>query len=324
MKTPKQIIDELFAQARAKEPERFKSINDEAGFLGMSVGHLSRVKNMRVTLTDEVIDRIVRAFAVEDGDEEFQSNLRQELRLSRDARAQAGSPQASKSVSVMQGAVSDFFARHAQSNHLLCCEYRDLPQVSDIKGAFPSIAEDAARAVASGLAYAFFQPFGKPEVISQEITKCIAMNLDQVGLQYLLDVAMSVRNAFNKVKTLAEEINPDVQIVLYEADKKKIEVSGVQSRLFYVDYPGVSKKERSRRIYQWISGADHHYFIERDKETISAGALAEQFLPVTKYWSLNNRLPATDEELREAESKCGGTVKWSVWKPNAQAAQAAS
>ena len=319
MRTPKQIIDELFAQARAKEPENFKSINDEAGHLGISVGHLSRIKNMRVPLTDEVIERIVNAFG---GDEDSQTNLRQELRLSRDAHAPSAQPPTPKSVSVVQGAVSDFFARHAKPNHLLCCEYRDLPQISDIKGAFPSIADDAARAVAAGMAYAFFQPFGKPEVISQKITECITMTLDQVGLQYLLDVAMSVRNAYHKVKTLAEEINPDVQIMLYEADKERIEVSGIQSRLFYVDYPGTGTKERIRKIYQWISGVDNHYFIERDKETISVGALAEQFLPVTKYWSLNNRLPSTDEELREAETKCGGTVKWSIWKPNAQAAQA--
>lgn len=322
MRTPKQIIDELFAEARAREPKKFKSIQDEAKFLEISVGHLSRIKNMRVTLTDDIIERIVGKFAGDDGNEAFKTSLRQELRLSRDAHAPSDAPHAPKAVSVAQGAVSDFFARYAKPKTLLCCEYRDMPQINDIKGAFPSIAEDAAKAVAAGLAYAFFQPFGKPEVISKQINQCVMRDEDPVGLRYLLGLAMEVRSAFRKVKELAEAKGGDVQIALYEADKAEVEVSGIQSRLFYVDMVDAGAKERTRKIYQWISGVDSHYFIERDKETISPGALAEQFLPVTEYWSRNFRLPTTDEELREAEGMCRWTVKWSIWKPSAQAALA--
>lgn len=321
MKSPKEIIDRLFNEARAKEPDRFKSINEEAAFLDMSAGHLSRIKNSRVALTDDVIDRIVDAFTAGNKDESYRAQLKRELIMSRDKFTVGSSSSTTTEVSVAKGAVSQFFNRYSMAGCLLCCEYRDRPQVNDIRGAFPEVASDAAKAVASGLAYAFFQPFGDPERIAEAMVECVKQGQDPVGLHYLLDVAMEVRNAYSKVRRLAEEINPHIQMALYEANQTKIEVSGIQSRLFYVDFPD-QKKQRNRKIYQWISGVDNHYFIERDKETISVGALAEQFLPITTYWSQNNRLPVTEEELQEASKTCGGIVKWSIW--NHSAAQAAA
>lgn len=321
MKSPKDIIDELFAEARANNPSAFKSITDEAKFLDMSVGHLSRIKNLRVPLTDDVIERIIKAFTA-DKDEAYRAQLKRELIASRDEFNVSSSAVVTKEVSVAQGAVSQFFARYAGPGHLLCCEYRDRPQVNDIRGAFPEVANDAARAVAAGLAYAFFQPFGDPERIVEGMAECVRRGQDPVGLHYLLDVAMEVRNAYCKVRRLAEKINPDIQIALYEADKPSIEVSGIQSRLFYVDFPD-KIKQRERKIYQWISGVDNHYFIERDKETISVGALAEQFLPITAYWSQKGKLPLTEEELQDASKACGGIVRWNVWNQNATQAAAA-
>jgi hypothetical protein len=322
MKSPKEIIDELFAEARAKDASKFKNIEAEAKFLKMSVGHLSRIKNQRVALSDAVIDRIAKAFTAASDDAAAYTRLKRELTVSRDAFAVTKRVTPVKEFSVARGAVSEFFARYSGPDHLLCCEYRDRPQIDNIRGAFPEVANDAARAVAAGMAYAFFQPFGKPERIADLISECVARGEDPVGLRYLLDVAMEVRDAYRKVKQLAEEISDDIQIVLYEADREEIEVSGIQSRLFYVDFPDRVKKQRDRKIYQWISGIDNHYFIERDKETIAVGAVAQQFLPIPNYWSETKRLPATEEELRQAEQKCGGTIKWNIWTSYARTTKA--
>lgn len=320
MKSPKEIIDQLFDEARAKKPGTLKSIEDEAKFLTMSVGHLSRIKNSRVPLTNDVIDRIVDAFTADTRDFSYREKLKEELIVSRDRFT----PVEVAEVIVAKGAVRQFFARYSGPGHLICCEYRDRPQINEIRGAFPDIAHHAARAIASGLAYAFFQPYGDPERILKEMTECVRDGQDPVGLRYLLDVAMEVRNAYLKVKSLAEEINPDIQIALYEADKTSIEVSGIQARLFYVDFPDNVKKQRDHKIYQWISGADNHYFIERDKETISVGALAEQFLPITAYWSQTGKLPLTAGELEEANEGCKGAVKWTIWKQDVTQAAAGS
>jgi len=320
MKTPRQILDDLFEKIRAQNPSELKTVADEARFLGISMGHLSRIKNQRVSLTDDVIERIVSAFADQLPDEAQRLRLKRELTISRDASTVTSSTAAPRETYVAQGAVKDFFARYAGPETLLCCEYRDRPQINEIRGAFPSIAEDAARAVAAGLAYAFFQPYGKPERIAEAISRCVDTGEDPVGLRYLLDVAIEVRHAYRQVRRRALELNSDIQIALYEADRKKIEISGIQARLFYVNFPGPGTKEREQKIYQWIAGTDNHYFIERDKESIGAGAVAQQFVPVTSYWSKNNRLPATENELNQDE--CRETVKWSIWKSSAQSAKA--
>ena len=320
MKSPKEIIDKLFEEARAENPDTLKSIEEEAALLKMSVGHLSRIKNSRVRLTDKVINRIVDAFAADKNDPAYRARLKQELINSRDKfPADDGAE-----IIVAKGAVRQFFARYSGPGHLICCEYRDHPQINEIRGAFPGVANYAAKAIASGLAYAFFQPYGDPERILKAIAECMRQGQDPVGLYYLLDVATEVRNAYVKVKSLAEKINPHIQIALYEANKTSIEVSGIQSRLFYVDFPDNVKKQRDHKIYQWISGADNHYFIERDKETISVGALAEQFLPITAYWSQTGKLPLTEEELEEANKGCGGAVRWNIWNQNATQAAAGS
>lgn len=318
MKTPKQLLDELFDGVRSQDPSLDKTIAAEAKFLGISVGHLSRIKNQRVVMTDEQIDRIVDRFIPDLTDEAQRQSLKRELTRSREAAAISSPTATPNEIFVSQGAVKDFFARYAGPGTLLCCEYRDRPQINEVRGAFPSIGEDAARAVAAGLAYAFFQPYGRADQIVEAISDCVKRGEDPVGLRYLLDVAIEVRNAYKRVRNLAVKLNPDIQMALYEADKDKIEVSGIQARLFYVNFPGPGTKEREQKIYQWIAGTDNHYFIERDKESVGAGAIAQQFIPVTAYWSKYTRLPTTEDELRQTQ--CKDTIKWSIWASSAQSA----
>lgn len=318
MKTPRQLLDELFDRVRSQNPSLGTSIAAEAKFLHMSVGHLSRIKNQRVAMTDDLIDRIVDRFIPDPTANARRQSLRRELTLSREAAAISSPTSTPNEIHVSKGAVKDFFARYGGPGTLLCCEYRDRPQINEVRGAFPSIGQDAARAVAAGLAYAFFQPYGRADRIAAAITECVKRDEDPVGLRYLLDVAIEVRNAFMKVKDLAMKLNPNIQMALYEADNEKIEVSGIQARLFYVNFPGSGTKEREQKIYQWIAGTDNHYFIERDKESVGPGAIAHQFIPITAYWTEHSKLPATEDELRQTQ--CEDTIKWSIWASGAQRA----
>src|SRR5690349_3408529 len=108
MKTPKEILDDLFKTVRAQEPSKLKNIGEEAKFLNMSVGHLSRLKNQRVVLTDDAINRIVLAFTPYLIDETHQQRLKRELTLSREASTITSTTTAPKEVFVAQGAVKDF------------------------------------------------------------------------------------------------------------------------------------------------------------------------------------------------------------------------
>jgi hypothetical protein len=301
----KEIFDESLTSARARGLFEGTTNADEADFLGVSPALLSRLKGNKAALTDARIKSIAEKLA--GGDESYREQIERELFFSRDEAKPATSSSVSR-ASLLMSSVEDLFRRISNSDSLLCVDYRDLPQTID-GGEYPTLADEAAKAIANGLHLAMFQPFGSVEERELDLIEAVRSGRPLSGREYLLRLAKSVRTAHQKIKTLAEEIiKKDVNkntkrgdIILYEAPEiLPVTGCGINSRLFFV--LGVDEAGRhDKQIYQWVDGRDDDdHFIRRDGNSINKEAVSEQFFPITAHWTKHKKLPKTDGELRDA------------------------
>lgn len=298
----------------------------EAQYLGISASYLSRIRNGKAALTEELAQKIARTF--EPSDEGARKALLRELEVAREA-----SPDKARSPlepDITPNAIIDFFDRVAQPGSLLCVDYRDLPQATS-SGPFPQTAVEAAYAVAHGLSFAMFQPFGPVEALRERLVDALESS-GQAGMfpcirlyEYLFKLAARVRQVYEEMQAeVQKHEDPLGRLVLYEAERvpETILGCGIQSRLFYVDYAHALR--HYSEVYQWIASDDRHYFIRRGGESLSPEAVREQFHPITTYWneerrSPGRRLPRTNAELAELEDRFGNQAgaprpKWRVWE----------
>jgi hypothetical protein len=304
-KTFKEILDENFSTARVKGVFESETNEAEASKLGLSPAVLSRLKNNKAFLTDarvkDIAERLTKILGEDKG---YQERLEEDLLLSReDAKPNI--------ISTISGAsrlirsVKDLFDHISNHDSLLCVDYRDFPQTT-AGGEYPRLADDAAKAIAHGLDFAMFQPFGPFKELEAAFKKSTETEKwKRSGRGYILRLAEYVREAYTNIKKRVDaktERNTEKgDIILYESTRiLDVPACGINSRLFYVN----SMKEtgfQDQQIYQWVNGRDDDdYFVRRDINTLSQDAVSETFFPVTNYWLKHKKLPVDDGELEKA------------------------
>jgi hypothetical protein len=320
-----ETIDHYLGLARKAGVDPGDTTAQQAKFLHISAGHLSQLRNAKVKLSNDVIDKIASAYVskISSVDKE---KLVQELVLSRDSTVIA-TTSTPREVDILLSAVGNFFEQVSNTNSLVCIVYGDLPQTND-DGPYPELADEAADAVANGCALAMFQPFGSVKQLKDAIKLSVEKDETLAGIDYLLKLAKEVRRIYTKIKDKAENIakeqGRECQVVLYESnDLLPLSACSISSRLFYANYADDDGYRRYERVCQWVAGVgDKDYFIERDKESISVDAVALQFYPVPHHWTAHRRLPADNGQLMDALSdskitklaRVGWPLKWEVYK----------
>lgn len=328
------ILESAFERARNSGREIEKGAAAEAELLRISTTHYSRLKNGRVPLTDRFIDRVVELFA--EGDETYARKLEEDLRAARGASARrevaaAAPPARGLDKYAVESAAGGLFDKLCNDKSMLVVCYRDLPQAVE-RGAYPAMARKAREALSCGLRMALCQPFGSAESLLKK-QKEVAGLIDEFGLHdrpqalsfskaylYLYELATSVRRFYEK---MLEEGGPGKgQVVLYEADVEnpQLVACGIQTRLFFTDYPEGAR--RWTKLYEWVAVAgEEHFFVERSERSLDIDAVKLQFNPIPAFWDKYERLPEK-EDMEEAYAEFGleslfgkneGEVRWKVW-----------
>lgn len=318
-KSAGQVIDDYLKLAREADPNIGISLAQEAKFLGISAGHLSQLKNSKAKLSNDVIDKV--ATALSRTGIIAKEELVKELHRSREANIETKTIP-SRPVEILFEEVGEFFAKVSNIESLVCVDYRDFPQ-TDKDGPYPELAQEAADAIASGCAFAMFQPFGSVEEQQKKLIEAIEKGLPLEGRTYLLQLAKRVRKVYREIKASAEKRakeegkeDKECQIVLYEADDVlPLAGCGISSRMLYGTYMEEESPRRYERTYQWVAGiGDKDYFIERNKTSVSLEAIAQQFEPVHSYWMRKKKLPRNNQDLKKAFKEYGidDSLKWKI------------
>lgn len=317
------LLDEALSRARAAGAKIGATQAAEAEILGVSPSYLSKLRNGKAPITEA----FAASFAekLEPSDRARRRTLEQELLRTREGWFSASEDEPA-AEDPLPRVVTDFFDRLGQPGSLVCVDYRDLPQAVST-GSYPSAARDAATAVARGLSFAMFQPFGPVEEL-RDRRNAAAMNggvsppFERL-FDYLYKLAQDVRRVHLEMLAAAERIARERgepmlgQIVLYEAESapKNPAGCGIQSRTFYVDH--WSGAHHLTDIYEWIVGADGHSFVQRSGESLHADAVREQFYPVPDLWREHGqRLPVRKKELDDFCNHRSFPNHWNVWKPS--------
>jgi hypothetical protein len=351
LETVADILEECFANARATGAVIGTNTSDEAEFLGISAGHLSRIRNERVPLTDEVIDKIASAFAKHDmkqrealRDRLVRVKMVSHARIKPSARNKRLSTSNATSLLAKYSIenLDSLFGRLSKPESLLAVDYRDLPQARK-EGRYPRFAIKAAEAVKKGLSLALFQPFGSPEKISykedqikETLLKTKALDKPEAksfldACHYLFDLAVGVREFYEYVSGEANEGGECLgKIVLYEAVRThngkeeatpSLAACGIQSRLFYAVY---SDSIRSyKEVYEWVvAHPDEDCFIQRDNLSLNLAAVRTQFSPILSYWDENKKILPVGKQVDEAYEnfinpflgkEAKGETRWRDW-----------
>jgi hypothetical protein len=150
MKTLKEILSGGFDFAREKGLLEGRTNKAEAEFLRFSPALLSRLKNNKTSLTAARAKEI--ALKLSCGDEDYRQSL--EMALAGKQPATAFGDSSITGARRLIESVEALFYQISNTDSLLCVDYRDFPQTVD-SGQYPSLADTAARAIASGLDFGF-------------------------------------------------------------------------------------------------------------------------------------------------------------------------
>jgi hypothetical protein len=338
-KTLSELLNDEFRllSRRTSQPLRAKN-TDQAKCFGISPSQLSRIRHGKAALTRDNAVRFAKCLRPDESDEIETKKLVDKLVDAADtATSVSRTPESAAEIEVLGQLVSlrnvgELFERLGNNGRILCVEYRDIPR-SARGQKYPKYAELAGTAVAKGLCFAMFQPFGlfsfDDVPTKKKATKASKQLHTERVRSYLKDLQHEVRSVHGTMLDAAiraaermgmseAEAKKDIppRLVLYERDSDEFVGSGFQSRLFYAEI----KKEWSvdREVWEWIAAAHGpDLFVRRDvPETV----IADQFFPIVSFWREKNRLPhdndltsATTKYAREAEanmSKC----PWRVYK----------
>jgi len=287
-----QILDREYA--RAKQPKG-PTLGSLAEHLGVRQDQLSRLRTGSLRLSARLADRIAAVF--EPRDPARASALRTELLA---ARSQ-GPERSSDSRPDLVVALRKLFGNLAERRGLLCVCYRDFPQGL---GEFSETATIAGEAVARGMTFALFQPFGSLEVLERESVKRGTREPLAVR-DYRRLLADGVRSVFEKMRSNARKAAAKAapgQMALYEPATLHPTPCGFATRLFYTAYLQHDQGLREQ-LYEWVAGTqpEEHRFVERgDPQLVKA--VAGQFHPINTWWKEKGTLPVTNGQLEEAFS----------------------
>ena len=285
-------------------PPHFKTLDNQARFLGVNKSTLSRLRNGKARLNPE----LARSFS-----QKLRTDLGEQESLCRELEA-AGTLQENRGPlshgQLLQTgdvhSVQSLFERLSNPGSFVGVEYRDLPR-AEPHGKYRGYAKFAGQAIASGLSFAMFQPFGdafeaKGEGYQTRIVRDYIWNLHQK----VHDVYLAMLKAAFDIaqpKTDADKLKIARRLMLYERgtdtkDKFRYNFcSGIQSRIFYAE---IQKGETvEREVWEWVAAPSRDFFVPRDESSMPRNVIAQQFFPVVRFWCENQRLPHTNKEIEK-------------------------
>jgi hypothetical protein len=224
---------------------------------------------------------------------------------------------------------------------LICCEYRDLPRATpDSK--YEDLAAPLGQAIANGVHFAMFQPFGVRIPLPREAGKEPAPALN--AATYMLQVQTKCIDGYEAFRAEALKTklkgDPDQapkkflaearslvsgRVNLYERKGHAYLGSGFQAKLFYIRYTtddGDGSSTRHERIMQWVSTPKRDVLVYRGQREITPDAIRDSFYPVAHFFDAEGRLPNRGDgdvhvTLRAKPGGTGLPKTYDVWEPYA-------
>jgi len=265
-----------------------KSGKQYAEMFGLRPPQFSRIRSGRASLTEERARVFARNLVGGNGGAGSVDKLTQEL-LAVATSVMRDEQQASPAR------IAELFERLCHGG-LLCVDYRDMPQA--FQGApYEKRAAPAGRAVAHGMSFAMFSPFGSPGALSD------SRDLPPVVRSAAANIAAQTRESYRKIRAEALNVRNepdliDARLVLYEREAVCQLPVGFQSRLFVAVPPG-PYGPRPAELWEWITTPNGGLFVQRDG--LQQDAVMEQFFPVTTAWEVHRALPQTKPEIAKAQ-----------------------
>ena len=284
-----------------------KSKGDQAAALGVRPSHFSKILQGRVT------DNAARRMAEEiwaDAPQE-QKRFAEELKQANEALVHQKAITSCLDLRPEErelfrdrfvNEVELFFGRLEQAASegtptLLLIEYRDFPG-TERQSKYADLIAPFAQAVEAGLWVGIFQPFGPPQEDMRLAKGSQGEVIPRAVRVYRDELAVRVRSVCRDLKKRCGK-EARQRVVLYEAKDYPPGLSGIQSRMVFVEYKmGV---EFRRETWESISSDLYDVFLRRDPETLNWAAFVNQFHPIYEYWRSHERLPISEnlEECRE-------------------------
>ena len=302
------ILDIEFERI-SENPGEFRTGLAQAKKLGISGPQLSRYRNGIYTLSPATAAKwatILRKGGSPTEIDELSQQLQQASKLTSDSRHRNTANTRvfhsdASNLSVQQA--KELFQRLGDKGpNLLCVKYGDMPQALDGL-AHADLGEVAGQAVANGLNFALFQPF-------HEIPSGPENQLSPATRIYLRDHRDYVRSVFREMRAIAIESAEDKadissRIVLYERIPQVVGQFDhsplVQTRMFYCEFHDGNSKQPYREVWEWVAAkGEDDLFVQRLPESLPKDFGFDLHQPVTGFFRREQRLPSTENEMREA------------------------
>jgi hypothetical protein len=226
--------------------------------------------------------------------------------------------------------VKEFFSQVKSPRALVIVEYRDLPR-SAPQAKYMGLAKSIAEAIAGGLSFAMFQPFGSdsPHLSGSSraspAKRAITFRHTTIVEDYCNLIRERVRKAYSYVLGEAIALAPTMEadlrkrVVLFERNSAYPSsfLSGIQSRIVFTIYPKGNFPEApiTRQVFEWVAGKEDDYFIEREDNENFVKVVGEQFFPVVAHWSEAFELPHTQALLGHAIAKSNSDKEFAAEIP---------
>lgn len=298
----------------AATPPSFDTLQAQAEFLDITYSWLSRIKNGKVNTTPELAQKMAAKFHPDSMDR--RRLLADELLIASTTSADA----APMVESVHPGDVSEvaaLFARLSRKGTFVAVDYRDYPRTAGAGARYPHYAEVAGEAVAAGMTFALFQPFGPTKFFERpaKTTKNSPYRHTKTVRRYLEDLHDRVREAHLTILSHAlkaaakakgesltkpEQLEIARRVMLYEkGETSSCPIgAGFSSRLFYVAIP--NRDAEITEIWDWIATPVRDSFLQRAPESLPPDVVADQFFPIVHIWHKDRRLPLRNSEIKSA------------------------
>jgi hypothetical protein len=244
--------------------------------------------------------------------------------------------------------ISDLFeALKEVDSPLISIEYRDLPRTVP-SARYEEVGSNIGKAIARGMAYAMFQPFGSQFSLEADNANS-QVNHSRAVKAYMLKIRDECRNAYLSVRhdAIAEaktiglpdqkrsELQTDISVEqlidqrvrLYEPiDEYRYVGTGFQSKQCYLSYSTYSNgtSKRHERILQWVSTPRQDILLYRSKGDVDYTAMRDSFFPINHYFDLKGHLPTDCQKAnRVIKDETAATIGlpsnnynfWKIYKP---------
>lgn len=295
----------------------------QASFLGISAGHLSRLKNGKLgALGDRAALKLALKLRPNDANEA--NELARALQEASVADQPEEAPTSLYNVPRLFQRLSGSGNPHKS---LLLVSYGDLPR-TDERSRHSDLLKDAAEAVAAGVTFVMVNPFGCAFRNEGELKHTLEVR------QYLERHYNWTNRVYRRLRDTAAKLAEDRvagsgteagrRVLLYERQavssgdsKTSIRFySGITTRTFFARYTkniGQDRDEQIDEIWEWVAGYDEDVFLRRDPESLPPNVMFEQFHPITTFYRIWGRFPLHEDfddfHLDKKCSKLGKLLK---------------